>query len=47
MSSIKKLQRLIKRKPYLIWSTDNYDNLSEKSITENILNYGNWNGHFF
>jgi len=33
-----KLQEFIKNKPYLIWYTKNYDNLSEKAIVESILN---------
>lgn len=47
MKSINKLQAFIKTKTYLMWSTDNYDNLSEKSITESILNYGNWDDYLF
>jgi len=32
----------IKRRPYLIWHTENFDNLSVDSIVEAVLNYGNW-----
>lgn len=32
----------IKSKPYLAWSTSNYNNLSPQIIVENIFNYGNW-----
>lgn len=32
----------IKKRPYLIWYTKNYDNLSPDSIVEAVLNYGNW-----
>jgi hypothetical protein len=36
------LHQLIKRKPYLVWYVKNLENLSEASIVENILNYGDW-----
>ncbi|HLD92144.1 MAG TPA: hypothetical protein VI795_01970 [Patescibacteria group bacterium] len=42
-----KLQEFIKNKPYLIWYTKNYDNLSEKAIVESILNYGNWEDYLY
>jgi len=42
-----KLQQFIKNKPYLIWYTKNYDNLSEKAIAESIFNYGNWEDYNF
>jgi len=32
----------IKKRPYLIWYTKNFDNLSVDSIVEAVLNYGNW-----
>lgn len=32
----------IKQRPYLIWYTKNYDQLSEESVVEAVLNYGNW-----
>ena len=40
-----KLQRarqLIAEKPYLVWSTSDYKNLSAQSIVENVLSHGNW-----
>jgi len=33
----------IKKRPYLIWYTKNFDNLSADSIVEAVLNYGSWN----
>lgn len=44
---MQKLRQFIKNKPYLVWSTKNYDNLSEKAIIESILNYGNWDDYLF
>jgi len=32
----------IKKRPYLIWYTKNFDNLSADSIVEAVLNYGSW-----
>lgn len=32
----------IKERPYLIWYTKNYDGLSESSIVEATLNYGDF-----
>lgn len=42
MSKKKQAQELVKDKPYLMWYSKNYDNLSEKSIVESVLNYGSW-----
>lgn len=39
---LQKLRDFIKTKPYLIWYSKNYDNLSLKSIAESILNFGDW-----
>lgn len=36
------LQSFIKKRPYLVWSTKNYEGLSDASIVEAVLNYGNW-----
>lgn len=36
------LQAFIKKKPYLIWYTNNYAHLSNDSIVEAVLNYGDW-----
>lgn len=33
---------IIKNKPYLAWYVKNPENLSEKSVLEHVLNYGNW-----
>jgi len=35
-----KINDFIKKRPYLVWGTRNYDNLSEEAIVENVLNYG-------
>jgi hypothetical protein len=32
----------IKQKPYLVWHVKNLDNLSEESIVEHTLNYGDF-----
>ncbi len=32
----------IKKRPYLIWYTKNYDGLDKEAIVEAVLNYGNW-----
>ena len=36
------LSAFIKKRPHLIWYTENYENLSLESIVEAVLNYGNW-----
>ncbi|PIP14601.1 hypothetical protein COY88_02290 [Candidatus Roizmanbacteria bacterium CG_4_10_14_0_8_um_filter_35_28] len=33
---------IIKKKPYLAWYIKDPEKLSEKSVLEHILNYGNW-----
>ena len=33
---------IIKNKPYLAWYVKNPDKLSEESVLEHVLNYGNW-----
>lgn len=37
------IQDFIKQRPYLVWYTKNYDNLSPDSVVEAVLNYGDWN----
>lgn len=37
-----KIQDLAKEKPYLFWSTTDYDALNEEAIVEGVLNYGDW-----
>ncbi len=32
----------IKKRPYLVWHTKNYDGLSEEAIVEAVLNYGDF-----
>jgi len=39
---MKKVQDIIKQKPYLAWYIKNSDNLSDQSVLEHVLNYGNW-----
>lgn len=33
---------IIKNKPYLAWYIKDPDKLSEESVLEHVLNYGNW-----
>lgn len=39
---MKRLSNFIKKRPYLVWYTKNYNNLSEEAIVEAVLNYGNF-----
>lgn len=32
----------IKKRPYLIWYTNDYKHLSKEAIVEAVLNYGDW-----
>ncbi len=34
-----------KKKPYLAWYVSNKEKLSEESVVEHILNYGNWDDY--
>ena len=36
------INSFIKIRPYLVWHTKNYDNLSEEAIVEAVLNYGDF-----
>ena len=36
------IRQFIKARPYLIWYVKNLDKLSEASIVEHVLNYGDW-----
>ena len=45
--SIKKARDYVRLRPYLVWSTKNYDGLSPEFIVESILNYGDWNDFLF
>lgn len=36
------IYQFIKKRPYLVWYIKNTDKLSEESIVEHVLNYGNW-----
>ena len=42
ISKLQKARKLIEKKPYLIWYSKNYQNLSQESIFEAIINYGDW-----
>lgn len=33
---------IIKNKPYLAWYVNDPEKLSEESVLEHVLNYGNW-----
>ena len=35
-------QNIIKRKPYLAWYVADPKKLSDESVLEHVLNYGNW-----
>lgn len=37
------LQDIILRKPYLAWYVKNPAQLSDESVLEHVLNYGDWN----
>lgn len=41
-STIDKARDLIRNKPYLAWSTKNYNELSPQSILESVISYGDW-----
>lgn len=36
------INSFIRERPYLVWYTKNYDNLSEEAIVEAVLNYGSF-----
>lgn len=36
------VNNIIKSKPYLAWYVKDSDKLSEESVLEHVLNYGNW-----
>ncbi len=42
-----KARNYLKLRPYLVWSTKNYEDLSPEFIVESILNYGDWNDFLF
>jgi hypothetical protein len=37
-----KLREFIRKRPHLVWYTRNYNDLSEASVLEAVLNYGDW-----
>ena len=36
------IHEFIKKRRYLVWYVKDLDNLSEESIVEHVLNYGDW-----
>lgn len=40
--TMRKVQDIIKKKPYLAWYIKNPEDLSDESTLEHVLNYGNW-----
>jgi len=36
------MEKFVKKRPYLFWSTQNYQGLSKTVVLENTLNYGDW-----
>ncbi len=36
------MEKFIRKRPYLFWSTDNYRGLSAAVVLENTLNYGDF-----
>jgi len=45
--AVKKARDYVKSRPYLMWSTSDYENLSPEIIVESILNYGDWDDFNF
>lgn len=39
---MKAINNLIKKRPYLVWHTKNYEHLSAEAIVEAVLNYGSF-----
>ena len=37
------IHEFIKKRPYLVWHTDDAEHLSEEAIVESVLNYGDFN----
>ncbi len=37
-----KVQDIIQKKPYLAWYIKSVEDLSDESVLEHVLNYGNW-----
>ncbi len=37
------IHEFIKQRPYLVWYVKDLDSLSEESIVEHVLNFGDWN----
>lgn len=42
MQNRRKIIKFIKDRPYLIWYVKNLEKLSDESIVEHTLNYGDW-----
>mgnify|MGYP001618192886 CR=1 FL=1 len=39
---MQKVQDIIRKKPYLAWYVRSAEGLSDESVLEHVLNYGNW-----
>jgi len=42
MADLGPIQNIIKRKPYLAWDIKDSGSMSEESVLEHILNFGDW-----
>lgn len=42
MKKARKVNEIIKKKPYLIWYVKDYDALDDAAVVEAVLNYGDW-----
>lgn len=42
---MKSLRRIFEKKPYLAWYVRDKVHLSEESMLEHVLNYGNWDDY--
>lgn len=42
LKDMERARKFIKDRPYLVWYTKNYDDLSKESIFEAVLNNGSW-----
>ena len=43
MKNRQKIKNFIKKRRYLVWYVKDVEQLSDESIVEHTLNYGNWN----
>ncbi len=42
MAQISALNQFIQSRPYLVWYVKDVENISEDSVVEHVLNYGDW-----